>query len=242
MKKQLSIVFPVYNNEETLLSQLKKITSEVSTCTSSYELVIIDDASSDKSPVILKQYAETHPNVLVSFHETNEGTAKTYKELYAKANGDIVVLFSVDGEWNPHDIVRLVQNVGTFDIVIGERQQKAYRLGRKIVSFLFNRIGPCVFGVPTYDAGSIKAIKRDVLSAVPVYSKSVFDEAERIIRAQYLGYRIGAIPISHISSKKLKRFFPKRDLVMQALGDFLRMVWTCKVCGQAGQRNNAINN
>lgn len=224
MKKQLSVVFPVHNNESTLVPALKQIMAEVTRLTASYELVIIDDASSDRSPQLLRQFAATRPTIRAMYHRINQGIAATYKELYASAVGQTVILFSVDGEWDAGDIVRLATAAKDADIVIGRREQKAYRLGRKVVSFLYNCVGPVFFGVQTYDAGSIKAIKKAVITHVPVRSQSVFDEAERIIKARKMGYTVTSIPVSHKSSKKLKRFMPKRELVLQALSDLVKMI------------------
>ena len=77
-----------------------------------------------------------------------------------------------------------------------------------------------LLGVPTYDAGSIKALKRELLEKIPIVSTGVFDEAERIIRATKMGYVIGSIPIRHLPTRKKKRAIPRTDLMLEALKDF----------------------
>ena len=83
-----------------------------------------------------------------------------------------------------------------FDIVVGCRRVKNYTLWRWIVSGSFNFFPRILFGVRTYDAGSIKLFRADVLR-IRLISTSPFREAERIIRASRRGYRIGAVDVEH---------------------------------------------
>lgn len=202
MKKSLSfvsVVSPIFNDARTIPQIVPELVSGLRASFKKSECVMIDDASSDASSAWVTSYIKKHHTIRFFTHPVNQGIAKTYRELYRRATGDIVVLFSMDGAWDPKDAIRLAQELekGRFDIVIGVRKHKQYTLWRKIISVIYNRMTYVLFGVKTADAGSIKAMRRKVVETIPIISHGVFDEAERIIRAKKAGYRIGYLAVSH---------------------------------------------
>ena len=90
------------------------------------------------------------------------------------------------------------------------------------MSFLFNALPRILFGVQTYDAGSMKAIKKPLLNT-SIQSKGVFNEAERVIRATYEGYTVIPIPIHHRNTKKEIRALPRIDLMIEAMCDMVNL-------------------
>lgn len=233
MSTPVSVVFPSYNDARTLLAVVKELTIILDRSGRAYEIVIIDDESHDGTIQILKQLTKTYPRIRVFYHKKNQGIARVYRELYRRARNPIVVLFSVDGEWDPADVRRLIHKLeeDDLDMVIGWRKHKAYRLGRKVVSTVYNYLVRLLFGVPSYDAGSIKAMRKKV-TEVSIISHGVFDEAERIIRAERLGYRIGVLPIRHKQVGHKRRFLPRPILIGQAIIDTFRVWWSLRVIGE----------
>lgn len=227
MLRTVSVVTPSYNDAQTLLPVLRKLENLLKRSKRDYEIVVIDDESHDSAVERLKHYARNHPCLRVFYHKKNQGIAKTYRELYRRARYPIIVLFSLDGEWDPTDVLRLTKKLEDekLDIVIGWRRIKAYRWGRKVVSTLYNHFVRLLFGVPSFDAGSIKAMQKKV-TEIPIMSVGVFDEAERIIRAHRMGYRIGVLPVSHKSSSTKRRFIPRLGLITQAVIDMMRVWWS----------------
>ena len=218
-----SIVSPIYNDMNTLSRVLPVLLSRVKSLQKQFEIVLLDDGSRDGSREWIAEYAKKFPTIVVRYHDTNQGVAKTYRELYALARGEYVVLFSLDGEWDPEDAVRLLTKCikNGYDIVVGVRTKKQYSLWRMIVSFLYNQLNRMLFGVNTHDAGSIKVFRKHVLT-LPIISRGVFDEAERLIRASRAGFRIGSLAISH--AKTVKRHRGIRFMhVIEAMTDVWRV-------------------
>jgi glycosyltransferase involved in cell wall biosynthesis len=222
---ELSIVSPVYNDAHTLLPILKRIISYLRKHRISSELVLLDDASVDGSVELVKTLRSTSSEIRFFAHKKNQGIAKTYRELYAKAKGDIVALFSLDGEWDTHDLFSLIshQRQCGCDVVVGDRTTKHYSLFRSIVSWAYNQLTRFVFGVATHDAGSIKVFQNRVLH-IPIISLGVFDEAERLIRADKAGYVIHHLPISQIPAEKKRTGINIRHIA-EALVDMVRVRW-----------------
>lgn len=227
MKKniKISVVSPIYNDAVSLKNSLVTLNTELKKLKLPYEILCIDDASSDDSLSIAHQCAKQIRALSVVSHPENKGIAHTYRELYRRSKGTFVVLFSLDGEWDPHDVVRLVRarQKADADVIIGCRTQKKYTVWRAFVSECYNQLMQLLFRVITRDAGSIKIFTRRVLE-LPIYSKGVFDEAERLIRASRQGYTIGYIPIKHY--KKIKKIRGiKLSHVAEAIVDMVRVFW-----------------
>src|SRR5258706_528423 len=123
MKLYTSLVIPLFNNEKTLVSQLMKCETIMKNMCKDYEIIVCDDKSTDSSSSLLKKYFSKNPKFKLLFHQKNQGIAKTIKSLYKKAKFTYIVLFSVDGDWNPKDIKRLLlyAEKNNADIVIGKR-------------------------------------------------------------------------------------------------------------------------
>lgn len=220
-----SLVIPLFNNERTAISQLKKCESILKKLCSQYEIIVCDDKSTDTSAKLLKENFKKNKTFSLIFHKQNQGIAKTVRELYKKATYDYVVLFSVDGDWNPKDIETLLKTAKKekADIVIGKRTYTDYSLYRKFISFFYNFLPLLFFQVKTIDAGSIKVIKREVIQNTPIVSKGVFSDAEIIIRTIKSGRIVTSIPIHFSKKDHGKGSGAKIVLVLQSLRDLCQL-------------------
>lgn len=225
MKINASLVVPLFNNEKTLVSQLKKCEAIMKDICKNYEIIVCDDKSTDSSSKLLKKYFIKKSEFKLFFHEKNQGIAKTIKSLYKKAKYPYVVLFSVDGDWEPNDIKRLLlyREKNHADIVIGKRTYKNYSSYRKLISFLYNLLPQLLFNINTVDAGSIKVIKRELIYATPIISKSVFFEAEFIIRNSKKNKKILSLPITFKKQKESKGLGGKFNLVLSSIKDLIKL-------------------
>lgn len=201
MRKKLltsiSLIIPVYNNESTLYKNIVESYRIAEKLTNSFEIVICNDASTDNTTDILEEKFKKNENFKIITHKKNQGIAKTIRKLYKKAKYSYIVLFSADGDWKANDIEKMLKAAHKYnaDIVIGKRKNVNYSIYRKVISFSYNFLPKILFRVDTIDAGSNKVIKKKVIDKINIQSKSVFFEAEIIIKASKLGFRIISIPI-----------------------------------------------
>jgi glycosyltransferase involved in cell wall biosynthesis len=193
-----SIVIPVFNNERTVSGQLSVIVDDVLPRIRTWELILCDDGSRDRTYQLLARRLKDKKGVRLIRHVRNLGIARTLKELYGTASKEHIVLFSIDGDWDPYDILRLLSKVEKdgSDVVIGMRNKQVYSMYRKLISYTYNLLPYLFFGVRTHDAGSIKVFRRSVYRSLPVVSDSLFFEAEFIIRAVRKGYAVSSLPVS----------------------------------------------
>src|SRR5271157_274205 len=222
---ELSIVMPVYNEERALPGVLDEAIASLATVPYRLEILLVDDASTDRSLEILQDYERRHPGVVrIIRHEMNRGIMGAFETLYNSARGRYVFMNASDGQWKTAECLRFLDLRDRYDIIVGRRRAKNYTLWRKVVSGSFNLLPRVLFGVRTHDAGSIKLFRQDVLR-IPLISRSPFREAERIIRANRRGYRIGAIEVEHHDRRGGRATGARWPLVVMSISDLVRCWW-----------------
>lgn len=232
----LSVVMPVYNEEEALPAVLDEAVAALRTADFRCEIVLVDDASRDRSPQILGDYAAAHPGLIrVLTHPQNRGIDGACKTLYENARGAYVFIIGSDGQWKTAEALRMMALRDQFDLIVGRRLAKRYDWRRKLVSGAFNLLPRALFGVNTYDAGSIKLFRRDILT-LPTISGGVFREAERIIRARDAGLRVGVIDVEHFSRNGGVAGGAKWRLIRQSVLDLGRCWWDMRLSRLFGRR------
>ncbi len=196
-KPYLSVVLPVYNEEESLDLQYKAVINAVKKLNRTYEIVFADDGSTDRSAEILKSIAKRDKNVKVVFFRRNFGQTAAMAAGIDYSSGEIIVFMDSDLQNEPEDIVRLLEKIEEgYDVVSGWRSNRQDKwLSRKLPSKIANRLISKVTGVPLHDLGcSLKAYRGDVLRQVNLYG-----EMHRFIpvHASWIGAKITEIPVGH---------------------------------------------
>jgi glycosyltransferase involved in cell wall biosynthesis len=185
------------------------------------EILVIDDCSTDRTWEILNQVQQRSSVLQIRRHSVNRGIASTFTELYRWASHEWVFLNSADGQWKMSSVLELLPMADRYDIVVAQRQVKHYGVSRHLVSWLFNALPRVFFATPTYDAGSIKLVRRAVYD-IPIVSSGVFGEAERIIRAKRRGFCVGVRQIEHLPRRSGKASGASLSLTVEAAKDLLR--------------------
>ena len=116
---KLSIVIPVYNEEATLTEIIKRVQATPY----DKELIIVDDASEDKSRDIIRALAKEYDNIKIFFHERNQGKGAALRTGFGQVTGDVVLIQDADLEYNPIDYPELLKPIerGVADVVYGSR-------------------------------------------------------------------------------------------------------------------------
>ena len=217
----VSICIPAFNEEQTIEEAVKNASVTLEQTGMPGEILVLDDCSTDRSWEILQRLKAIVPKLQSRRHQVNQGIAKTFTELYHWASMDLVFLNSADGQWKMQILLAMLPLMEDSDLVIARRKQKHYRLNRQLVSWFFNLLPLLMFHSKTYDAGSVKLVRREIYE-IPITSTGVFAEAERIVRARRRGYRVASVDVDHFSRTSGKATGAKFSLVMEALVDLFR--------------------
>lgn len=194
---RLSVFLPVYNEAENLLTLQQKIIAALENLGQTFEIIYVDDGSTDRSLEILRQIAATDNRVRVISFRRNYGQTAAMAAGIDAARGEILIPMDADLQNDPADIARLLTRLDEgYDVVSGwraDRQDAFFTrvLPSKIANSLISRVG----GVPLHDYGcSLKAYRREVLKEVNLYG-----EMHRFIPiyASWAGARVTEIPVTH---------------------------------------------
>ena len=217
----VTVCIPAYNEQSTIEQVVRDAELALEQAAIPGEILVIDDCSKDRTWQILCDLQNTMPVLQLRRHSVNRGIASTFAELYQWANQPLVFLNSGDGQWPMNILLELLPMAADFDIIVARRRVKHYGYGRLLVSWLFNALPVVLFATPTYDAGSVKLVRREVYH-IPLISAGVFAEAERIIRARARGYRLGVREVEHFPRRTGKASGARLSLIMQAMIDMLK--------------------
>jgi glycosyltransferase involved in cell wall biosynthesis len=217
----VSICIPAYNEEETIAQAVYEAEETLRKGGMPGDLLVLDDHSSDQTWEILQRVQKDLPRMQLRRHTVNQGIAATFNELYQWAGKELVFLNSADGQWKTSILLEMLPLMDRYDLIVARRMVKHYSLGRRVVSWGFNSLPVLLFAVRTYDAGSIKLVRRELYD-IPVISSGVFAEAERIIRASRRGYRIGFLDVDHFPRRAGKASGARLALVMRSLVDLAK--------------------
>jgi glycosyltransferase involved in cell wall biosynthesis len=197
MAPELSIVVPLYNEEESLRPLYAAITHAVAPLGISFEIVFVDDGSRDATVRIADEIARTDPRVCLVKFRRNYGQTPAMAAGIAQSGGDVIITMDGDLQNDPADIGALLRKIDEgHDIVVGWRFDRQDKLvSRKIPSRIANALIAKVTGVPIKDNGcSLKAYRASLIKKIPLYS-----EMHRFIpaMASIAGPKIAEIKVQH---------------------------------------------
>jgi glycosyltransferase involved in cell wall biosynthesis len=168
----LSIVLPIYEEEESLPQLFARLFAVLDPLGKSYEIVAVNDGSSDRSSDVLGEIARAHPQVRVVDFRRNYGQTAALMAGFDFARGEIIVTLDADLQNDPSDIPNLLAKLNEgYDVVSGwraNRQDAAIK--RNFLSRVANGVISKVSGVELHDYGcTLKAYRRDILADVRLY-------------------------------------------------------------------------
>jgi glycosyltransferase involved in cell wall biosynthesis len=193
----LSVVIPVYNESQNLLSLHNDLVAVLSEIDRDYEIIYVDDGSTDDSLKVLQELSATSNGIAVIQLRRNFGQTAAIAAGIDFARGQVVVCMDADQQYDPTDIPRLLAKLAEgYDLISGWRQQRQdHWFWRKLVSNVANWFISFIIGVKLHDYGcTLKAYRWDVLNHIRLYG-----QMHRFIPALAVmaGASLAEIPVNH---------------------------------------------
>ena len=194
---QLSVVVPLFNEEESLLPLVERILSHVRPLGIPFELVLVDDGSRDRTAAVLRELSSQVPELVAVLLRRNYGQTAAMAAGFDASRGDVIVTLDGDLQNDPADIPLLLEKLHEgYDLVSGWRHQRQdAAMSRLLPSLLANRLIARVTGVRLHDYGcSLKAYRREVVDDMNLYG-----ELHRFLPALAFieGARITEVKVTH---------------------------------------------
>ncbi|HYF50643.1 MAG TPA: glycosyltransferase family 2 protein [Planctomycetota bacterium] len=215
---KISVVIPGYNEEANIEATIGRCVAALEQLTDRYEVIIVNDCSTDSTAAIAERLARENPSIRVIHNPINMHVGISVLIGLKAATGDVVVHNSMDYPFHLEDMPKALELFPDADVVIISRENRAaHSLWRKITSLTHYYMVRTLFWVPFTDMNFVQVYRREVLQRIPVKAKSpAFVTPELLIRSLRAGFRI----------KEVKAVFHRRDKGTASYGKPRDILWT----------------
>jgi glycosyltransferase involved in cell wall biosynthesis len=187
----VSVLVPAKDEAENLPEFVRLCAEALGPAGFSFEVVVVNDGSSDATGAVLAELQRSHPFLRVVTHRRQRGIADALRSAGDVANGAVFVFYPADLQYLPQDIPTLVRPIldGRADIVTGTKQGK---YEKAFVSSIYNGLCRWLFGVRVTDLNSVKAYRREIMLGVPLRPDW---HRYMVVIAAADGYRLTSHPV-----------------------------------------------
>ena len=203
---EISIVIPLFNEEESLSELQEKITAVLENLKKSYEIIFIDDGSTDRSYQVLESLHQKDRRIRVYQFRKNFGKSAGLACGFQMAQGQYVITMDADLQDDPEEILNLIQKLDEgFDLVSGWKKKRHDPFIKRNTSKIFNKVTGWISGLKIHDFNcGLKAYRNEVVKEMQVYG-----QLHRFIPvlAHWQGFRVGEMVVKHHPRKYGKTKF-----------------------------------
>jgi dolichol-phosphate mannosyltransferase len=223
IQPDVSLVIPLYNEAESLPILAGEIRAAMLATGKDYEVVYVDDGSTDESPAVLRALAGEDSRVRVIRQRHNSGQSAALATGFRHARGAVVVTLDADLQNDPADIPRLLEHLGDHDVVCGIRIRRQDGWLRRASSRLANRVRNRVTQESVTDTGcTLRACRAEFLRRIPQ-----FNGMHRFLPTllRMAGARVTEVPVHHRPRRYGRSKHNIRNRLFRALVDLFGMRW-----------------
>ena len=197
-KPQVTIFFPAYNEEGNIETSVRSAVEVLSDLCSDYEILVVNDASTDRTGEIADALSREFPKVRVIHHPENRQLGGAMRTGFAEASKELVFYVDADNPVDLRDLGKALDLMNGTDIVIGYRQNRDETFKRALYSKIYNFLIRLMFGLRVKDVNfSFKLFRRKVLETITLQTASSFLDAEVLIAAKRAGFTMKEIGVKY---------------------------------------------
>ncbi|MGN6186842.1 MAG: glycosyltransferase family 2 protein [Thermoanaerobaculia bacterium] len=227
MKPSVSLVIPMFNEELNIEHAVSASLESLEKYARDYEVLIVNDASTDASPRIAESLAANNPHIRVLHHEQNRKLGGTIRTGFAAAKMDLVFYMDADIPFDPDVLGRAIRamNLTGADMIAAYRHdRKMEGLKRAIYTTIYNWLIGILFGWPHRDINfSFKLMKRHVLEAIELRSEGSLIDAELVVKAKNRGFTIQQIGIDYFPRTRGESHLASFGVVLKILRELVTL-------------------
>jgi dolichol-phosphate mannosyltransferase len=220
---ELSLVIPAYNEQEVLPELLRRVEAALRQTGKQFEVVIVDDGSTDRTPQILDDAMRDRPWLRVLRMSRNGGQSAAFDAGFKAARGQIIATIDADLQNDPEEIGRLIPMLNGYDMITGWRSERADSAFRLFQTRCANRIRNWISQETIQDsASSLKIYKRHCLDGI-----HLFNGAHRFMPTlvKMRGYTVLETPVKHSPRYAGVAKYGFRNRAWRAFVDLLGVRW-----------------
>ncbi len=237
----LSVFFPTFNEEENIAEAVANAKAELEKLDRNYEIIIVDDASTDQTPQIADALAQEDHHVIVFHHLCNTKLGGALRTGFYRARGEVIFYTDADNPIDMGDIARNLSLLDKYDFVTGFRLNRDETMLRAIYSRVYNSIVRLLFGLKVKDVNfSFKLVLRKVIDTVSLHSHGSFIDAELLLEAKRKGFSIGEVGVRYYPRTKGKSTLAKPGIIVTILKELLQYIYRLWTGRQDRERDLSV--
>lgn len=221
----LSVVFPVYNEEENVPILLQEIAGALDGKGWTYEIMAVDDGSSDRSLEVLRAMKAKYPMLRIIVFDKNSGQTAALDAGWRAAHGRFIVSLDADLQNDPADIPKMMQELARAgsDMIIGVRVNRQDTWSRKMQSKIGNSVRNWITGDRITDTGcSLKLARREAIEPVRLFT-GMHRFLPTLVR--YSGFKVTEMPVNHRPRQFGVSKYGAMNRAFRGLADCLAVRW-----------------
>jgi glycosyltransferase involved in cell wall biosynthesis len=220
---EMSVVVPVYDEQANLSMLIPKLVEVFDRLGSLYEMIFVDDGSSDGSRKLLKEMASQVPSLRVVGLKQNRGLSTALLAGMREARGRIIVTLDSDLQNDPEDIPRLLEYLDRYDMATGWRQKREDPWLKRIASRIGNSVRNRLSGERINDSAcTLRVFRRECLQDIPIFN-GMHRFMSTLVKMR--GYRIIEVPVTHHPRKYGESKYNIRNRMWRSFVDLLAVRW-----------------
>jgi glycosyltransferase involved in cell wall biosynthesis len=225
--RSVSFVIPMFNEEENIDHAIDAAVEALTKYSDDYEIIIVDDASTDASPMLVARRSAENPRIRVIRHEKNRKLGGALKTGFAATTRELVLYMDADLPFDPDVLGRAMRamEVTGADVIAGYRHDRTIEgPKRAIYSYVYNALIGVLFGWPHRDINfSFKLLKREVLDALELKSEGSLIDAELIVKAKNHGFAIQQIGLDYFPRIRGKSHLSSPKVILKIFAELVRL-------------------
>lgn len=224
----LSIFFPFYNEETTLVDTVRKADKIAREICEKYEILMINDGSQDKTAEVGQQIEKELPNAKLISHPVNRGYGAAIKTGFYNAQYEWIAFTDGDGQFDFAEIANFIktQQQTNADLVVGWYRHRAVSFVRKLNTFLWQFVVRLLFGLKVRDIDcGFKFLRREVIQKIsPLESeRGAFISTEFLVKAIKNDFKITEIPVTHYPRRAGRGTGANLNVIIRSFLDLFRL-------------------
>jgi glycosyltransferase involved in cell wall biosynthesis len=236
----LSVFFPAYNDSGTIASLVITALQTAATLTQNYEVIVVNDGSTDSTAQILDELARVYPHLKIVTHPVNRGYGGALRSGFATASKDVIFYTDGDAQYDPAEMNLLwAQMAPGVDLVNGFKISRADPWHRIVIGRIYHHAVKTLFGLRVRDVDcDFRLLRRSIFDRVRLEKNSGVICLEMMKKIQDAGFAIVEVPVHHYHrAHGQSQFFNVRRVVRTGI-DVMKL-WYALVVKQRHQQSPA---
>ena len=199
----ITLALPAYNEQDNITNVLDQSAAAMEQLGRTWEILVIDNHSSDRTPQVVAEYARREPRVRLIVHDENRLYSGSCATALREAKGKYLAIMDSDGQFTAADLPKFLEKLqGGANFVNGWRRERHDPFLRLVMSSVFNLLGKLWLGFPLHDLNcGIRMFDRKFMAAAAIKHRINMANPEFYVRAKLAGLVLDEVPIQHAERK-----------------------------------------